>query len=63
MSRFRHQFPHIRVIPKQHLLEAHCVPVIVKWGVGRALLGEKRGRGDTCHSERSQKERIGTEVC
>ena len=44
MSCFRHQFPHIRVIPKQHLLEAHCVPVIVKWGVGRALLWEKGER-------------------
>ena len=43
MAYFRHQFPHVRVIPKQHLLEAHCVPVIVKWGVGLALLGEEGG--------------------
>ena len=43
MSFFRQQFPQVRVTPKQHLLESHCVPWIRKWSFGMALHGEQGG--------------------
>ena len=43
MSFFRQQFPQVRVTPKQHLLESHCVPWIRKWSLGMALHGEQGG--------------------
>lgn len=45
MAFFRATFPQIRIIPKQHLLEQHCVSFIRQWGVGLALLGEQGGEG------------------
>ena len=42
MMFFRMRFGHTtRVIPKQHILEAHCVSWIKKTGFGMALLGEQ----------------------
>lgn len=43
MSFYRQVFPSVAVIPKQHLLEHHCVPWIRRWGTGMALLGEQGG--------------------
>ena len=40
---FRGFFPESRTVPKQHILEAHCVPWIRRWGVGLALHGEQGG--------------------
>ena len=43
MSFYRREFPEVRVIPKQHLLESHCVPWIQNWGFGLCLHGEQGG--------------------
>ena len=43
MSFYRREFPEVRVIPKQHLLESHCVPWIQRWGFGLCLHGEQGG--------------------
>ena len=43
MSYYRREFPEVRVIPKQHLLESHCVPWIQRWGFGLSLHGEQGG--------------------
>ena len=32
MTYFRNTFPHISVIPKQHILEYHCTPFMHSWG-------------------------------
>ena len=40
MRFFRRNFPK-KVIPKQHLLEHHCVPFIHETGLGLGLLGEQ----------------------
>ena len=42
-SFFRQQFPQVRVTPKQHLLESHCVQWIRKWNLGMAFHGEQGG--------------------
>ena len=34
---FRGFFPEVRTIPKQHILETHCVPWIQRWGGGGGL--------------------------
>ena len=39
----RARFPEVRIIPKQHVLEAHCVQWIRRWGFGLALHGEQGG--------------------
>ena len=42
MQFYRMRFLHRnRVIPKQHMLEVHCVNWIKKWGCGMGLLGEQ----------------------
>ena len=41
MSYFRQQFPSVQI--KQHLLEAHSVPFVRRWGFGLALHGEQGG--------------------
>ena len=44
MQFFRMRFLHrTRVIPKQHMLEHHCVSWIRRWGFGMGLLGEQGG--------------------
>ena len=48
MASFRTSFPKIAVIPKQHLLEYHCVPWVKRWNFGMALLAEQRG--EQCHA-------------
>ena len=45
MSYYRREFPEVRVIPKQHLLESHCVPWIQVWVFGLSLHGEQGGEG------------------
>ena len=43
MLYFRQLFPEVHVIPKQHLLEAHCIPWLEQWGIGLSLHGEQGG--------------------
>ncbi|KAL8570149.1 hypothetical protein ACOMHN_030946 [Nucella lapillus] len=57
MAYFRQAFPHVAVIPKQHLLEHHCVPWIRRWGTGMALLGEQGGE-ETHATVNSLKRRV-----
>ena len=46
MTLYRKQFPN-KVIPKQHILEHHCVPFIQKTKIGLGLLGEQGT--ELCH--------------
>ena len=59
MSLYRIEFPG-KVIPKQHFLEAHCVPWIRKFGFGLGLHGEQGG--ELIHSTVSKLERIGRHI-
>ena len=43
MQYFRRTFATVKILPKQHILEAHCVPFIKQWGFGMALHGEQGG--------------------
>ena len=43
MTFYRAWFPNVRIVPKQHILEAHCVQWIRRWGFGLALHGEQGG--------------------
>ena len=43
MNFYRTHFSEVRIIPKQHILEAHCVRWIRRWGFGLALHGEQGG--------------------
>jgi hypothetical protein len=43
MQHYRGTFSDKRVIPKQHILEKHCVTWIKTWGFGLALHGEQGG--------------------
>ena len=43
MNFYRAHFSEVRVIPKQHILEAHCVQWIRRWGFGLAFHGEQGG--------------------
>ena len=43
MTFYRARFPEVRIIPKQLVLEAHCVQWIRRWGFGLALHGEQGG--------------------
>ena len=40
---YRRKFPSQRIIPKQHILEQHCVPFIRRYGFGLGLHGEQGG--------------------
>ena len=40
MQYFRRTFIPVIILPKQHILEAHCVAFIKQWGFGMALHGE-----------------------
>ena len=40
MLTYRRMFP-LKVIPKQHILEKHCIPHIQQYKVGLGLLGEQ----------------------
>ena len=43
MTFFRQAFPSVNIIPKQHILETHCLPWIRSWGFGLGLHGEQGG--------------------
>ena len=43
MSYFRKTFPNERIIPKQHMLEAHCVDWLRMWPFGLGFHGEQGG--------------------
>ena len=43
MTFYRAWFPDVRIVPKQHILEAHCMQWIGCWGFGLALHGEQGG--------------------
>ena len=43
MTYYRSRFPEVRIIAKQHILEAHFVQWIRRWGFGLALHGEQGG--------------------
>lgn len=43
MTFYRSTFTDVRIIPKQHILESHCVPWIRNWGFGLGLHGEQGG--------------------
>ena len=57
MAFYREQFPRIQIIPKQHLLEAHCMPWLRRWGIGLALHGEQGGE-ETHATVNSLKRRV-----
>ena len=40
MAIYRAQYPN-KTIPKQHLLEQHCIPYIKKYKIGLGLMGEQ----------------------
>ena len=42
MTLYRQNFPQ-KIIPKQHILEAHCITWIQRYGFGLALHGEQGG--------------------
>ncbi|GFO46595.1 amine oxidase [Plakobranchus ocellatus] len=46
MTIYRRMFPH-KVIPKQHLLEKHCIPHIKKYMFGLDLLGSREQKTAT----------------
>ena len=48
MAFFRQAFPTTRVLPKQHILECHCVDFMRQWRFGLGLLGEQGG--EECHA-------------
>ena len=52
MAIFRSAFQDVAVIPKQHILEMHCVPWIKKYKFGLGLLGEQGG--ELIHSSVAQ---------
>ena len=56
MTLYRLHFPS-KVIPKQHFLEAHCVPWIARYGFGMGFHGEQGG--ELIHSTISFAERSG----
>ena len=58
MTFYRAWFPEVRVIPKQHILEAHCVQWIRRWGFGLALHGEQGGE---VNSEQNKTKSVGHE--
>ena len=43
MNYFRKYFPDTRIIPKQHILEHHCIDFMKTWHFGLALHGEQGG--------------------
>ena len=43
MNFYRAHFSEVRVIPKQHILEAHCVQSIRRWGFCLTFHGEQGG--------------------
>ena len=43
MAFFRSNFPTVSILPKQHILECHCVDFIRNWGFGLGLHGEQGG--------------------
>ena len=43
MSYFRKYFPDTRILPKQHILEHHCIDFMKTWHFGLALHGEQGG--------------------
>ena len=43
MTFYKARFPEVRIILRQHILEAHCVQWIGRWGFGLALHGEQGG--------------------
>ena len=58
MTFYRARFPEVRIIPKQHILEAHCVRWIRRWGFGLALHGEQGGE---VNSEQNKTKSVGHE--
>ena len=55
MEFFRRSFPRVPIIPKQHILEAHCTDFIRTWGFGLGLHGEQGG--EACHATVNQLKR------
>ena len=43
MKFYRSQFPNLRIIPKQHILEHHLIDFMKRWHFGLALHGEQGG--------------------
>lgn len=43
MKFYRSQFPDLRIIPKQHILEHHLIDFMKRWHFGLALHGEQGG--------------------
>lgn len=48
MQFYRENFESVKIIPKQHILECHCVEFIREFGFGLGLLGEQGG--EECHA-------------
>ncbi len=59
MEEYRTNFPG-KAIPKQHFLEAHCVPWMRRYGFGLGLHGEQGG--ELIHSTMSRLQRIGKHI-
>ena len=55
----RERFPEVIIISKQHILEAHCVQWIRRWGFGLAL--HEGRRRNACNSEQNKTKSVGHE--
>ena len=47
---FRRKYANVNLIPKQHLLEFHCIDWLKRFGFGMAFHGEQGGGTFTCSS-------------
>ena len=59
MSSYRRLFPN-KTIPKQHILEKHCVTWVQNYGFGMALHGEQGG--ELIHASVAKIERRGLAI-
>ena len=44
MNFFRRNLPVVKIFPKQHILEKHCIDQISTWAVGLSMMGEQEGK-------------------
>jgi hypothetical protein len=59
MDYYRLTWPSASITPKMHLLEAHVIQVIQKWGLGIGVYGEQGG--ESLHAEFNNLNRLAHE--
>ena len=47
---FRRKYANVNLIPKQHLLEFHCIDWLKRFGFGMAFHGEQGDGGERLHA-------------